>query len=377
MPTRRTFKNGTFLQKAGFALVVAVFSMGVRIAIEDKLDRIGRPDPGFGLNGDFIHPTRDDAADAGLRYGGRLLAPNGQPPSATWSWLDVRPGLLMALLGIGAFLLRPWELESWALLAICCLSGGALETLYVPQGPDVIVRPLYFSALIGFVYVVPFHVALVFPKVHVWLASGTWPLRAIYTLGGALSLLSLAAYFTRGDDLERLALPLGLGTLLLAITTLVGRSAWMALCASERVVRQRAHHALGNAVRIRAARRRAVPADRAALVVTRRAARLLAARLVLLRDGAHHRAGRAVERPRCGAARGAVLGRGVRADADRRVALGAQPVGGRAAPAARAVSLAELQRAARSAPVPEARACPSSCARPGGSSLRRAAWTAC
>ncbi len=286
MPTRRTFRNGTLLQKAGFALVVAAFSMGLAIAVEDKLDRVGQPDAGFGLNGDFIYPTRDDAADAGLRYGGRLLALNGQPPSPTWTWLDVRPGLLrqpgavnvirlerpdgevrelsipvrewraadalytqgaidiigclMALLGISAFLLRPWEPESWALLAICCLSAGALETLYVPQGTDVIVRPLYFSALIGFVYVVPFHVALALPKVHRWLASGTWPLRAIYTLGGALSLLSLAAYFTQGDELERLARPLGLGTLLLAITSLVARSAWLALRASERVVRQRA-----------------------------------------------------------------------------------------------------------------------------------------
>ena len=286
MPTRRTFRNGTLLQKAGFALVVAAFSMGVAIAIEDKIDRIGRPDAGFGLNGDFLYPTRNDAADAGLRYGGRLLALNGQPPSPTWSWLDVRPGLVlepgavnairlerpdgeirelsipvrewraadalytqgaidiiglsMALLGIGAFLLRPWEPESWALLALCCLSGGALETLYVPQGPDATVRPLYFSALIGFVYVVPFHVALAFPKVHAWLVSGTWPLRAIYTLGGALSLLSLAAYYTPGDDLERLARPLGLGTLLLAITSLVARSAWMALRARERLVRQRA-----------------------------------------------------------------------------------------------------------------------------------------
>ncbi|MEX2204982.1 MAG: adenylate/guanylate cyclase domain-containing protein [Myxococcota bacterium] len=286
MPTRRTFRNGTLVQKAGFALLVAAFTMGLAIAIEDKLERIGQPDAGFGLNGDFIYPTRDDAADAGLRYGGRLLALNGLEPSSTWTWLNVRPGLqrepgavnvirlegpdgevrelsipvrewraadalytqgaidiiglLMALLGIGAFLLRPWEPESWALLAITCLSGGALETLYVPQGPDLIVRPLYFSALIGFVYVVPFHVALALPKVHPWLASGTWPLRLIYTLGAALSLLGLAAFYTQGDGLEAIARPLGLGTLLLAITTLIVRSAWLALRASERVVRQRA-----------------------------------------------------------------------------------------------------------------------------------------
>ncbi len=274
------------MQNALFALIVAAFGTGLGIAVEDKLARIGQPDAGFGLNGDFIYPTREDAADAGLRFGGRLLALNGQASSATWTWNDARPGLrlepgavnqirlerpdgeirelsipvrewqaadalytqgaidiiglLMALLGIGAFLLRPWEPESWALLAVTCLSGGALETLYVPQGPDVRLRPLYFSALIGFVYVVPFHVALALPKVHSWLASGSWPLRLIYTLGAALSLLSLAAFYTQGDALETIARPLGLGTLLLAIATLIARSAWLALRAGERVVRQRA-----------------------------------------------------------------------------------------------------------------------------------------
>ncbi len=286
MPTRRTFRNGTPLQKAGFALLVAAFAIGVGIAIEDKLDRIGQPDAGFGLSGDFIYPTRDDAADAGLRYGGRLLALNDVPASSTGTWTDLRPGLqlepgavnrirlerpdgelrevavpvrawraadalytqgaidviglLMAALGIGAFLLRPWEPESWALLAICTLSAGALETLYVAQNPEAIVRPLYFSALIGFVYVVPFHVALALPKVHRSLASGTWPLRAIYGLGGALSLLALAAYSTPGDRVESISRPLGLGTLLLAITSLIARSGWLALRAQERVVRQRA-----------------------------------------------------------------------------------------------------------------------------------------
>ena len=82
-------------------------------------------------------------------------------------------GLLLVALGIGTFLLRPWEPESWALLSITCLSGGALETLYVPQGPDSLVRPLYISALIGFVYVVPFHVALAVPLVQKRLAAGT------------------------------------------------------------------------------------------------------------------------------------------------------------------------------------------------------------
>jgi hypothetical protein len=142
-------------------------------------------------------------------------------------------GLLMALLGIGAFILRPWEPESWALLAICCLAGGALETLYVPQGPDVVVRPLYFSALIGFVYVAPFHVALRCPRCTA-LASN-WAARS--TRWARAPLLSLRRSTpgarSRGPPAARAR------HLLLAIASLMARSL-AALRASERVVRQRA-----------------------------------------------------------------------------------------------------------------------------------------
>ncbi len=197
MPTRQSFTTGTLGQKAGFLLLVSAFALGLAIAVADKLERIGQPDAGFQWNGGFVYPTRADAADAGLRYGGRILTLNGQELNRTWSWTErpsgltlergavnvirlERPdgevrelsipvrewraadaiytqgaidiiGLLLVALGIGTFLLRPWEPESWALLAITCLSGGALETLYVAQGPDSLARPLYISALLGFV----------------------------------------------------------------------------------------------------------------------------------------------------------------------------------------------------------------------------------
>jgi hypothetical protein len=67
------------------------------ITIADKLERIGQPDPGFQLNGDFIFPTRDDAADAGLRYGGRILSLNGVEPPASWSWVERRTGAARTL----------------------------------------------------------------------------------------------------------------------------------------------------------------------------------------------------------------------------------------------------------------------------------------
>jgi class 3 adenylate cyclase len=294
MPARQTFRTGTPGQKAGFLLLTSVFAIGLAIAVADKLERIGQPDAGFRLNGDFIYPTRADAADAGLRYGGRLQAVNGQELDRPWSWTDrppglelelgatntirlVRPdgeirelsipvrewraadalytqgaidiiGLLLVALGVGTFLLRPWEPVSWALLSITCLSGGALETLYVPQGPDSLARPLYVSALIGFVYVVPFHVALAVPSVQKRLVAGRGPLYAIYGLGAALSCLNLAVFWTRDPTLGWLSRPLGLGTMLIAILSLVGRSAWLSARASVPLVRQRARILLAGTI---------------------------------------------------------------------------------------------------------------------------------
>jgi class 3 adenylate cyclase len=270
----------------GFALLVGAFAVGLAIAVADKFERIGQPDPGFRLNGDFIFPTRDDAADAGLRYGGRLLSLNGVAHSPIWSWVQrpqgilqepgatnvirfARPGgevreisipvrdwqaadamytqgaidiigLLLAMLGIGTFMLRPWETGSWALLSITCLAGSVLELLYVPQGPESLVRPLYFSALIGFVYVSPLHVALALPSVQPRLAAGHGVLVAIYGFGAALSLLNFGAWYTQSEVLGQIARTLGLGTMMVAIFALVGRSAWLSLRAKEPLVRQRA-----------------------------------------------------------------------------------------------------------------------------------------
>jgi class 3 adenylate cyclase len=286
MPTRQSFRTGTLGQKAGFLLLASVFACGLAIAVADKLDRIGQPDAGFQWNGGFVSPTRADAADAGLRYGGRILTLNGQELNRTWSWTErpsglmlepgavnairlERPdgevrelsipvrewraadaiytqgaidiiGLLLVALGIGTFLLRPWESESWALLSITCLSGGALETLYVAQGPDSLARPLYINALLGFVYVVPFHVALAMPLVQKRLAAGPGPLYAIYGLGALFSAVSLAAFLLQRRELEEVIRPFALGTLLIAILSMVGRSAWLAVRARAKIIRQRA-----------------------------------------------------------------------------------------------------------------------------------------
>ena len=285
MPNRRSFSSGTPIQIAGLVLLFSVFAFGLALSVADKFDRVGQPDAGFLLNGAFIYPTRADAADAGLRYGGRLLALNGHSIASDWSWIarpaglvrelggvnvirlerpggEVRElsipvrewhaadalytqgaidsiGLLLAALGIGTFLLRPWEPESWALLAIACLSGGVLETLYVPNDAGALLRPLYMSAVTGFVYIVPFHVALAFPLVPRKFLTLSAGLRAIYAFGALLSALSLADFFLQDTRLEQWTRPLGAGTFLVAILSMVGRSAWLALRAREPLVRQR------------------------------------------------------------------------------------------------------------------------------------------
>ncbi len=286
MPNRRSFSNGTILQKAGFALLCAVFLCGVAIAAADKFERVGQPDAGFLLYGAFVYPTRADAAAAGLRYGGRLLALNGSEIGLEWTWSARPPGLvrelggvnvirierpggevrevslpvrgwtwadalytqgaidiigfLLAALGVGTFLLRPWEPGSWGLLAIACLAGGVLEALYAPNEAGALLRPTYISALTGFVYVVPFHVALAFPLIVRRFFTLSRALFVIYALGAALSALSLTAYWMKNPALEQLSRPLGMGTFLVAILSMVGRSTWLAFRARERLVRQRA-----------------------------------------------------------------------------------------------------------------------------------------
>jgi hypothetical protein len=60
-----------------------------------------------------------------------------------WTWHDLlftrgasdAIGLLFAVVGIASFVLRPYETTSWALLAMSCISAGALLTTFIPIEP--------------------------------------------------------------------------------------------------------------------------------------------------------------------------------------------------------------------------------------------------
>ncbi len=267
-----------------FALLVGVFLAGLGMAAQDKWERIGRPDVGFRMNGPFLFPTRDDAADLGLRLGGRVLAVNARPipptlraqvpdsihtelgarnvvrlqhplgevstieiPVREWRAADAwytqgaidLLGVLFAVLGVATFLVRPWRPASWAALAFSTLSGGLLTMLYVPSDPAHPLRALYFSSVLGLVFVAPFHEALAFPVVHRRLARGNGPLLAVYGLGALLSGLNLISLYLQPDFFP-VSSAVGSGVFLISTLTMVGRFAWLAARAREPLVAQRA-----------------------------------------------------------------------------------------------------------------------------------------
>jgi class 3 adenylate cyclase len=266
--------------------LVGMFLVGLGIGVHDKWERLGQPDVGFRLNGPFLYPTRDDAADLGLRFGGRALEVNGKPigvnlrgglpesvrtepgehnvvrfrrpfggertvevPVRVWRVADAwftqgaidAFGVLFAALGIATFLVRPWQPASWALLAFSSLSGGLLTTLYVPDDPSHPLWGLYFRILGALVFVTPFHAALAFPVVHPWLIRGARrALLGLYGWGGLLAALGLSAAVVRDPSYLTLVSALGSGTFLLGSLALVARCCWLAMRAREPLVGQRA-----------------------------------------------------------------------------------------------------------------------------------------
>ncbi|MFN8604003.1 MAG: adenylate/guanylate cyclase domain-containing protein [Candidatus Binatia bacterium] len=238
---RERFAAGTFAQKALVFLLIGIFLLGLGITIEDKVERVGAPDVGFTVDGGVVSPTRDDASDAGVRGGGRALAVNGLEvthidacteqlrglewtPGATnvlrlerpdgsvrdirlpvraWTWHDALfteggsdlVGILIFAIGLTVFLLRPWEIESWALLALASFAGGTMLTTFVPiNGNRNPAASLYFRFLIGITCYVPFHMALAYPAPHRLLTRRSGVLPAIYGAGIAQGVLNVVAW---------------------------------------------------------------------------------------------------------------------------------------------------------------------------------------
>lgn len=292
---RARFAAGTPWQKALFFALVATFLVGLGLDVADKIQRVGRPDVGFLVDGGAVSPTRHDASDAGLRGGGRALAVNGTPltpddvrnerlpalrtevgainvltlerPGGAvrevaievlpWSWHDVvfteggtgLVGLLLFAVGTTVFLLRPYELASWALLALSTIAGGAMMTIFVPiSGEQNVLTSYYFRFLIGLTCTVPFHLALAFPVPHRVLLRGPAVLWLIYGAGALHGVLNIVAWRVGFVGPLAYLRPVATFWLLGAVVLFVARCAEHALRGRDPLVVQRARILLAGAL---------------------------------------------------------------------------------------------------------------------------------
>jgi class 3 adenylate cyclase len=289
------WRDGTAQQKTLYLALVGTYVLGLLLAGASALERVGRPDVGFTMDGLELSPSRRDAADEGLRGGARLLAVNGYETSGhsirreVWPRLDrsagatntlvvekpgrvvseisipvrdlrfadvvyaeggaIALGALFFMVGVVTFSLRPWSVESWALLALCTVAGGFLTMLLAGVGPAKPVYAIYFRTMIGFLAAVPIHAVLAFPVVHPSLRRK--PPRVLYWIY-ALGVLHAAAQITAWAT--EFAGPLRyIGifdtTLLLAVTLFfVGRCGVLALRTRDALVAQRARILLAGAL---------------------------------------------------------------------------------------------------------------------------------
>ena len=73
LPAQMRWRDGTAQQKALYLALVSTYALGLLLACSSAIERVGRPDVGFTMDGLSLSPSRRDAGDAGLRGGARLL----------------------------------------------------------------------------------------------------------------------------------------------------------------------------------------------------------------------------------------------------------------------------------------------------------------
>ena len=102
-------------------------------------------------------------------------------------------GFLFFIVGVVTFQLRPYAPESWALLALCTVSGGFLSMILSGVGPAKAPYAIYYRTMLGLLAAVPIHAGLAFPVVHRSLLRK--PPRVLYWIYG-LGLLHAAVQIT-------------------------------------------------------------------------------------------------------------------------------------------------------------------------------------
>lgn len=291
-------RDGASGAKSLLAVLLGVYFLGAAISINDKLERVGHPDVGWMLESGFVSPTRRDSSEAGLRGGGRALKINGLPvpelfgrsavpspalpqlrtrvgeentltfetpagqvrevtiPVRPWSWADAIStegatsliGLLFFVVGVTAFVLRPYEIASWALLTLCSLSSGLLTTLLIPLGSEKTFETLYFMTVAGFISYVPFHTGLALPVVHSILRRRPYVLKIIYAFAALQVFLYVGGWYAKWTGAFASARSIGSAVLLSSILFFVGRCVYLSFWSGDRVVAQRARILLAGTV---------------------------------------------------------------------------------------------------------------------------------
>ncbi|HTO55612.1 MAG TPA: adenylate/guanylate cyclase domain-containing protein [Myxococcota bacterium] len=281
------WRDGTGRQKVVYAILVSLYALGVLLAAADKLQRVGRPDVGFIMDGLEISPSRRDSADLGLRGGARLVELNGEPVAGrsirteVWARLNeddgasndllvqhpggeqshlvipvreltladvvfaeggvIALGFLFFLVGVITFQLRPFAPETWALLSLCAVSGGFLTMILSGVGPAKAPYAIYYRTMLGLLAAVPIHAGLAFPVVHrALLRRPPRVLYWIYGLGVVHAAIQITGWATEFAGPTRY---IGIfdTSLLLAVTLyFVGRCAALAMHTMDPLVAQRA-----------------------------------------------------------------------------------------------------------------------------------------
>jgi len=277
------FRDGTLPQKALFTALLLVFVWGIGLNVLDKVERIGAPDAGFSLDDGYLSPTRRDASAAGVRGGGQAISINGEPITSEQSYVSEVPGIRLRagetnhlvfvhatgeeraldlsvrewtwndavftegatdligvaffVVGLVAFLLRPWQSDAWALYTLCSLSGGLLFSLLLPETTDLHV---YQSVVYGFLSFSTIHLALAFPVVHPILRERPWILSVIYGAGVVKTVAGIASAYAQSEWGLSVSSGSGLWIFTVALIFGVGRSLVLSVRSADPVVRQRA-----------------------------------------------------------------------------------------------------------------------------------------
>lgn len=282
------FRDATPRQKALFGLLSLVFVASLGLSAIDKWQRIGAPDVGWMVDVVTVSPTRRDASEAGLRGGGIPLSVNGvavtehpggflnlagtrtepgetntlrfESPSGEtreveltvrpWTWPDavfaegasVLIGVLFFVVGVGTFVLRPFDKATWALLALCSVASGLLVVSLIPLHPEQRLSPLpiYFFTLLAVLPAVIIHAGLAFPVVHPSLEGKHTALPAIYALAPLLAMVYLGGWTMQWQGPWAYGRLMGSIAWMGAVTFFVGRCLQLSSFSEDRVVRQRA-----------------------------------------------------------------------------------------------------------------------------------------